>query len=179
MAILRRAARGTAVGLVAVLLGGNARAQQFVPPEDGDGAPVRFGLFGFGARAGVDFAGRNQAIASVTLDAGDVFTNRLRFRPSVEIGVGDPATTYVGNAEILYRFTPDTALAVPYVGFGAGVWGQQQCNQVVACPGFWFQTVLGFELQLRDQINWLLEYHGEDALRRHRFFIGLTTRRGS
>lgn len=40
-------------------------------------------------------------------------------------------------------------------------------------------SVLGFYLQLRDQISWLLECHGEDAIRRHRLFIGLTPRRGS
>jgi len=47
------------------------------------------------------------------------------------------------------------------------------------CPAFWAQFVLGFELKLRNQINWLLEYHAEDAFRRHRVFVGLTTRRGN
>ncbi|HEX9579952.1 MAG TPA: hypothetical protein VF970_02515 [Gemmatimonadales bacterium] len=166
--------------LVAALLAPPARAQEFLPPEEGEPtAFMRFGLFGFGSRLGWDFAGRNQAIVSLTLDAGDVFTDRLRLRPSGEIGLGDTATTYVGNVELLYRFTADTELAVPYVGLGGGIWGQQLCNRITSCPGVWFQVVLGFELQLLDQINWMLEYHGEDALRRHRFFIGLTTRRGS
>jgi hypothetical protein len=39
--------------------------------------------------------------------------------------------------------------------------------------------VFGFEMHYRSTFNWLLEYHGMDALRRHRVYIGLTTRRGN
>ncbi|HXV85783.1 MAG TPA: hypothetical protein VD793_03740 [Gemmatimonadales bacterium] len=178
---MRRAAlRAGLAGLGLVWWAPAVRAQEFVPPEQAQAQEaMRFGLFGFGARVGWDFAGGNQAIVSVALDAGDVWTQRLRFRPSFEIGLGDTATTYVGNVELLYRFTPDTEVAVPYAGVGGAIWGQQFCNRIASCPGVWFQVVLGFELQLRDQVNWMLEYHGEDALRRHRFFLGLTTRRGS
>lgn len=179
-------ARARALGAVAVglllasgLLAAPVRAQEFVPPDEDAASPLmRFGLFGFGSRVGADFASGGQAFVSVTLDAGQLFTPRLRFRPSAEIGVG-ATTRYVGNVELLYRFTPDTALAVPYAGAGGAIWGQQGCNTLADCPGVWFQVVLGFEVRFRDRINWMLEYHGEDALRRHRFFIGLTTRRGS
>jgi len=159
-----------------------ARAQEFVPPQEQPGVEtsgLRLGIFGFGSRAGVDFAGRNQLIMSPTLDVADVFTDRVRLRPSAEIGVGDSVTTYVMNLELMFRFTPDTEIAVPYVGFGGAVMSQERCAAAVDCPRLWAQFALGFELKFREHINWLLEYHGEDGLRRHRFFIGLATRRGS
>jgi len=158
------------------------RAQQFVPPQEQAGAAtsgLRLGVFGFGSRAGVDFAGRNQLIVSPTLDVADLWTPRLRLRPSAEIGLGDTVTTYVVNVELMYRFTADSEIAVPYVGFGGAVMSQERCAGAVDCPRVWAQFALGFELRFREHINWLLEYHGEDGLRRHRFFIGLVTRRGS
>ena len=51
------------------------------------------------------------------------------------------------------------------------------CDVAPDCPKVWPQFSLGFEVKFRPGINWLLEYRGEDALRRHRFFVGLTTRR--
>jgi hypothetical protein len=136
------------------------------------------GLFGFGSRLGADFEGTNEVIVSVTLDVADVFTPQVRLRPSLEIGIGDSLGSYVGSLELIYRFTRDSAIAVPYVGFGLGLWSEQRCSSNPACPDLWVQFALGFELRMRDQINWLLEYHGENALRRPRFFIGLVTRRG-
>ncbi len=140
---------------------------------------LRMGIFGFGSRIGVDFAGRNQVVLSTTLDVADVFTDRVRLRPSAEIGLGDTAATYVMNLELLYRFTADREVAVPYVAFGGAVFSQERCAAALDCPRVWAQFALGFELKFREHLNWLLEYHGEDGLRRHRFFIGLTTRRGS
>ena len=160
-----------------------ARAQEFVPPQEQGGAAtggLRLGIFGFGSRAGVDFAGRNQLIISPSLDVADIFTDRIRLRSSAEIGVGDSLTTYVVNLELMLRFTNDAELAVPYVGFGGAVMSQEGCGAPTAdCPQVWAQFALGFEIRFREHINWLLEYHGEDGLRRHRFFIGLATRRGS
>lgn len=168
------------VSALVIVLAAPAAAQEFVPPEESGAAHgLRVGLFGFATRVGVDFAGGNQAIVSVALDAADVFTDRVRLRPSFEIGLGDSLNSYVGNLEFLYRFTPDTEIAVPYVGFGLAVWSRQRCAAVADCPDVWAQFALGFELRFRGPMNWLLEYHGEDWLRRHRFFIGLTTRRGS
>ncbi len=160
----------------------SARAQEFIPPRDQSvdttAGALRLGIFGFGTRLGVDFAGRNQAILSPTLDAGDVFTDRVRIRPSAEVGMGDTATTYVVNLELMYRFTADREVAVPYLGVGGAVYSQEHCGAAPNCPRVWAQFALGFEMKFRDHMNWLLEYRGEDGLRRHRFFIGLTTRRG-
>jgi hypothetical protein len=157
-------------------------AQEFVPPKDqpaaGEGR-VRLGLLGFGSRIGADFEGRNQIIVSPTLELADLFSPQVRLRPSAEVGLGDTVTTYVINAELMYRFTADREPAVPYVGFGGALYSQQRCNRAADCPRVWAQFALGFELKFREHINWLLEYRGEDGLRRHRFFIGLTTRRGS
>ncbi len=159
-----------------------ADAQQFVPPKEqsaaGGTAGIRLGLFGFGSRFGADFTGKKQAILSPTLDVADIFTNQVRLRPSAEIGLGDSATTYVMNLELMFRFTADSEPAVPYVGFGGAVFSQERCAAAVSCTRAWAQFALGFEIKFREHINWVLEYHGEDALRRHRFFIGLTTRRG-
>ncbi|GIW52703.1 MAG: hypothetical protein KatS3mg081_2058 [Gemmatimonadales bacterium] len=169
-----------AVLVFALAMAGTLKAQQFVPPEERSSASsgIRVGLFGFGSRLGVDFEGTNEVIVSVTLDAADVFTPQVRLRPSLEIGIGDSLGSYVGSLELMYRFTPDSEIAVPYVGFGLGMWFQQRCSGNPDCPDLWAQFALGFELRMRDQINWLLEYHGENGLRRHRFLIGLTTRRG-
>ena len=139
---------------------------------------MHLGLYGFGTRFGVDPSGRRQALFGTTLDAGDLFTDRVRLRPSAEIGLGDSVTTYVVNLELMFRFTADSELAVPYVAFGPALYSQERCGTAVNCPQVWAQFALGFEIRFRGHMNWLLEYHGEDALRRHRFFIGLTTRRG-
>jgi len=40
-------------------------------------------------------------------------------------------------------------------------------------------VVFGLELHYRSTFNWLLEYHGMDVLRRHRIYVGFTTRRGN
>jgi hypothetical protein len=158
------------------------RAQEFIPPKDSTvdttASKLRLGVFGFGLRMGADFSGRKQAVLSPTLDGGDVFSDRVRIRPSAEVGMGDTATTYVMNLELMYRFTPDKEVAVPYVTFGGAVYSQERCAAQPDCPRVWAQFGLGFELKFREHINWLLEYHGENGLRRHRFFIGLTTRRG-
>ncbi len=153
-------------------------AQEFTPPEDD--APARelnIGLYGFSTRFGLDF-GADQALLSVAFDLGSLGTEQVRLRPSVEIGFANAVDTYVVNAEIIYRFKPDMETAVPYVGFGFGVAGRDNCSVVSDCPDAQLQFALGFELNLRGNLNWLLEYHGEDALNRHRLFVGLATRRG-
>ncbi len=150
-----------------------------VEPAEGEDAVTgtRFGLLGFSARAGADFENDGQAVVSLAVELADLYTDRVRFRPSGELGVGSGANTFVGNAELIYRFTPDTEIAVPYVGFGIAVAGSEGCGSDPDCPGVWAQFALGFEVQLRETFSWLLEYRGEDALRRHRLFVGLTTRR--
>ena len=135
------------------------------------------GLYGFSARGGVDFEGSGQAVVSVALDAGHLFTERLRLRPSGELGFLSGDNTYLASFEVLYRFTPDREVAVPYLGGGLGVWGREACDTDDSCPGLWLQFVLGFELRIRDRLAWMVEYHPVDAFRRHRVLVGLTTRR--
>lgn len=171
------------IGLLLLVTAGASWAQEPDASDSvavGPGAPAfEIGLFGFGARGGVDFEDDGQAVFGVTLDAGHVFTERLRLRPSGELGVLNGANTYVANLEALYRFTPDTEVAVPYVGAGVGLAGRGDCAVAPGCPAVWLQFALGFELWLREGIAWTLEYHPEDAFRRQRVFIGLTTRRRS
>lgn len=141
-------------------------------------AGMRFGLLGFGARAGVDLEGEADLVLGYTLDVADLYREQLRLRPSVEIGLQSGAgDTYVGNLEIIYRFTGDTVIAVPYVGAGLALQGHDACSRDPSCPSLWAQFVLGFELAFRPTFNWLMEYHAEDAFRRHRLFVGLVTRR--
>ena len=137
----------------------------------------RVGLFGFAAQAGIDLSGDDQAVFGATLDLGDLYGERLRMRGGAELGIGSAANSYVFNAEILFRFLPDSMVAVPYIGGGLGLYTQEQCGTADGCPAVWFQFALGFELRIREHLGWFVEYHGEDAFRRNRLFIGLTTRR--
>ncbi len=156
-------------------------AQEFRPPPVRRASThgTRVGLFGFGVRGGIDLSGSTQLVLGITLDAGDLLTNRLRFRPSGEIGVFNEDNTYVGTLEVLYRFTDDTETATPYAGAGFSVAGHGGCGSDKDCPDLWADIVVGFELHYRSTFNWLLEYHGMDAFRRNRIYVGLTTRRGS
>ncbi len=157
-------------------------AQEFTPPDaeeqaaTGNGG-LNFGLYGFSMRMGLDIEGDTQPLVSLALDLGDVLTRRLRLRPSAEIGFGNAVDSYVVNAEIMFRFVDDTEAAVPYIGGGLGVAGQDNCGPAPDCPEVWLQFALGFEIKIREFLNWLLEYHAEDGLQRHRLFIGLSTRR--
>jgi hypothetical protein len=174
---LTRVGAGVAV---AAALAGALHAQEFQPPQvAAEQSGTRIALLGFGARGGLDFTGSDQLVVGMALDLGQLFTRRLRLRPSGELGVGSGATTYVGSLEALFRFAGDDAPAIPYVGAGASVAGEERCDSTPGCPAVWLNVAIGFELPFRSTFNWLLEYHGMDALRRHRFYIGLTTRRGS
>jgi len=146
----------------------------------GAGGPPKFrvGLFGFAAGAGIDFSGDDQVVFGATFDLGDLYGQRLRMRAGGELGIGSDFDTYVFNAEILFRFLPDTMVAVPYIGGGAGLYTQEACDSVGSCPAVWLQFALGFDLRIRDYLAWFMEYHAEDAFRRNRIFIGFTTRRG-
>jgi len=159
---------------------GKLAAQDFTPPEVGgqeSSQGIKIGFYGFGTRLGLDVEGK-EAIISVTLDLGNLGSDQVRLRPSAEIGFTEDENTYVVSAELIYRFTPDTEKAIPYVGLGLAVAGRENCGTAPSCPEAWLQFVLGFEVEFRSSMNWLLEYHAEDALNRHRLFFGLTTRRG-
>lgn len=172
--------------LVWMVLGGTLAvagplgAQQFVPPKSGaTGTGTRIGLLGFGVRSGLDLEGDGQLVLGTTLDMGDLFSRRVRIRPSGEIGVFNGPNTYVGSLETLWRFTDDEEVATPYVGIGFSLAGHEGCGADPDCPDLWLNLVFGFELHYRSTFNWLLEYHGMDAMRRHRIYVGLTTRRGN
>ena len=154
-------------------------AQEFVPPKSPTQRGTRIGLFGFGVRGGIELRREGQFVLGSTLDIGNVVSNRLRLRPSAEVGVFNGPNTYVGNFEALWRFTDDEVAATPYVGTGIGVAGREECGQDPQCPDVWVNFVFGFELHYRSTFNWLIEYHGMDAMRLHRIYVGLTTRRGN
>ncbi|MFB3110923.1 MAG: hypothetical protein ACE10G_02710 [Gemmatimonadales bacterium] len=160
---------------------GKLAAQDFTPPEVGgqeSDQGIKIGFYGFGTRLGWDLEDGG-AIISITLDLGNLGSDQVRLRPSAEIGFTEDVDTYVVSAELIYRFTPDTEKAIPYVGLGLALAGRDNCSRTAAsCPELWLQFVLGFEVEFRSSMNWLLEYHAEDALNRHRLFFGLTTRRG-
>src|SRR6185295_6891003 len=77
-------------------------AQDFRPPdEDKEPSKVKIGLTGFGARAGVDFKGTSQLVSSITLDVADLYSDRIRVRPSGEIGIGGGVNTYLANLDVM------------------------------------------------------------------------------
>jgi len=161
---------------------GKLAAQDFTPPDVGgqqsdQGSKIKIGFYGFGTRLGWDVED-GEAIISITFDLGNLGSDQVRLRPSAEIGFAEDVNTYAVSAEILYRFTPDTEKAIPYVGLGLALAGSDDCSIRDGCPEAWLQFVMGFEVEFRSSMNWLLEYHAEDALNRHRLFFGLTTRRG-
>lgn len=176
--------RNVGITLLGMLAAGalalpDAAAQQFSPPKsEGEATGTRIGLYGFGVRTGIDFMGE-QLVLGTTLDLGDLFSSRVRIRPSGEISVFNGANTYVASLESLWRFTDDEEVATPYVGLGFSLAGHDSCGADLDCPDIWLNLVFGFELRYRSTFNWLLEYHGMDALRRHRIYVGLTTRRGN
>ena len=164
--------------LAGVLVLATATASAGAQEPASGGPRSAIGLYGFSARGGVDFKDDGQAVVSVALDAGHLFTPRLRLRPSADLGFLGGDNTYLASFEMVYRVLDDREVAVPYLGAGMGVWGREACGDDPSCPGLWLQFVLGFEVRIRDRISWLMEYHPVDVFRRHRIMIGLTTRRG-
>ena len=76
----------------------------------------------------------------------------------------------------MFRFTGEEQVATPYVGGGFSIAGHDGCGVDPDCPDLWVNVVVGFELHYRSTFNWLLEYHGMDAFRRNRIYVGLTSR---
>jgi hypothetical protein len=166
--------------LLTVITGRAAAAQEFVPPKSANArGGTRVGLFGFGVRGGVDLRGDGQLVVGTTLDLGDLFSSRVRMRPSAEIGVFNGPNTYVGSFDTLWRFTEDEEVATPYVGLGLAIAGREGCGADPQCPDLWLNLTFGFELRYRSTFNWLLEYRAMDMFDRHRILVGLTTRRGN
>jgi hypothetical protein len=167
-----------AMATVAVVLSVPAAAQEFQPPRAAAaGEGTRFGLYGFGMHAGLDLTGPSRLVLGATLDLGNLFSDRLRLRASGEVGI-DGQNSYVGSGELLHRFAGDAEPTVPYLGGGVSVAGHDDCGSDRDCPDLWVNLVFGFERRFRSTFNWMLEYHAMDRLRRHRIYLGLTTRRG-
>jgi len=171
--------RFASITLIATIAAGPLAAQQFSPPKSQGRTGTRIGLYGFGVRSGIDLKGDGQLVLGTTLDMGDLFSSRVRIRPSAEVSVFNGGNTYVASFESLWRFTDDEEVATPYVGLGFSLAGHDACGADPDCPDLWLNVVFGFELHYRSTFNWLLEYHGMDTMRRHRIYIGLTTRRGN
>jgi len=185
-----RAIRQTLVlagGAALVLAAPGAQAQEFIPPDRRPSPPpapespppaqaetrgVIVDIFSFSTRAGAQVNKDGQAVIGSTVYVMQLGMPRLRLRPSFEVGFGQPEKSLGVNVEVIYRFQPDAAPAIPYVGVGFGYY-----DDGVTEYG-WPTVALGFELPLRRSYNWLVEYHGLDGLKRSRFFIGLTTRGG-
>ena len=161
------------------LVTGPAAGQEFLPPEE---ATTRgafwLGLEGFSARFGAQVGDESEAVVMIALDLGNLGSDRIRLRPSVEFGFGNRNNTYVINADVAFRLTEETAPAIPYLGLGIGLIGLESCGDAPGCPTVSPQFALGFEAHVSDALNWLVEYRAEDGFGRHRILVGLATRRG-
>ncbi len=158
-------------------------AQEFVPPDRGHPTPpasapgprnhdgFRLDILGFSTRAGFQVNNGGQFLLGSTVDLIQLGIPQVRGRTSFEFGFGTPSTIGI-NEEVMYRFLADTASAIPYIGVGVGYLDDNTVKRV------WPTVAIGFELPFRRTMNWLVEYHALDALRRSRFFIGLATRGG-
>jgi hypothetical protein len=170
-----RALRITAVTLLAA---GGLSAQEFQPPHPRPaGKGTDLGLYGFGVRGGGELVGSAALVGGIALDLGNLFSDRVRLRPSVEVGLQSPRS-YVASFEALFRFTGDGESVIPYLGGGLSLAGHDGCGSDSQCPDLWIDVALGFEVRFRSTFNWLVEYRALDLLRRHRVYLGLTTRRG-
>ena len=165
-----------------------AEAQEFVPPDRRPGgqpattaapaeAPqgangLRIDLLAFSTRGGAQVNKDQQFVLGSTVDIVQLWTPQARIRGSFEVGFGSSATSLGANAEVIYRLQPDQAPAIPYVGLGWGYYDDGSASKG------WPTVVMGFELKFHRSMNWLLEYHALDGLKRSRFLIGLATRPG-
>jgi hypothetical protein len=169
--------------LVTTLLAGtaaNAAAQDFVPPSSGGAAAsngLRVDLIGFSTRVGADVSHGGSIVLGSAFDVAELWSPQVRLRPSFEFSAAGSTRSLHVAAEVIYRFQPDRAVAIPYAGMGIGYFAQDSSS---ASNGrqrrVWLNLVMGFELAFRPSFNWLLEYHVLDRLGRHRFLVGLSTR---
>lgn len=153
-----------------------ASAQEFQPPSGGGGSSLsgsgfEMDLFSFSTRAGIDVSRQGAWVVGSTVDVAEMWSPRVRLRPSLEVSSDGSTVQLHWAGEVMYRFQPDDAPAIPYVGIGIG--HMSRCS---GCTTFWPTVALGFELRFRPSFNWLIEYHALDRLGRHRFLIGLATR---
>jgi hypothetical protein len=159
-----------------------ARAQEFQPPSSGRPSTgpggLRVDLIGFSTRAGIDVSGGTALVLGSAVDVAELWSPNVRLRPSVEFSGSGTTTALHVAIEVVYRFQPDRAPAIPYVGFGLGYFKQESGGESGGVHKVWPTIAMGFELAFRPSFNWLLEYHALDRLGRHRFMLGLSTRGG-
>jgi hypothetical protein len=154
-----------------------AVAQEFQPPASRSNSAsggVQFGLLGFSTRIGADLTDGGALVLGSAFDVAQLGSPQVRLRPSFEFSGAGTSTALHLALEVIYRFQPDRAPAIPYVGLGAGYFSQASASRHTVWP----TLVMGFELAFRPSFNWLLEYHSLDRLGRHRFLVGLSTRGG-
>lgn len=159
-------------------------AQEFIPPDRGRppsqgqqpaGDPdfgLRADILGFSTRGGFQVNKGGQALIGSTIDVVQLWSPQVRLRPSFEVGFAEAGTSLAINVEVVYRFQPDAAPAIPYLGIGLGYYDDNTVKKG------WPTVAMGFELPFRRSMNWLIEYHALDGLRRSRFLVGLATRNG-
>src|SRR3972149_5116650 len=100
-----------------------ARAQEFQPPGERGAVPgrgLRFDIVGFSTRGGGQLNKDEQGVLGSTVDIAELWTPPGRLRPSFEVGFGQSYTSLHAALEVIYRFQPDNAPAIPYVGVGVG-----------------------------------------------------------
>ncbi len=139
---------------------------------------VNFGIFGFSTRAGMQVNRDVQGVIGSTFDVATLFSPQVRLRPSLELGFGRAAKSLHIATEVIYRFQPDNAPSIPYLGLGLGYYdsGTSGDSTQPHIEKLFINLVMGFELPLKPSYNWLFEYHALDRLGQHRFLIGLATR---
>lgn len=161
-----------------------ARAQEFQPPaERSQGAGsgrLRVDLLGFSSRVGTDLSNGGALVLGSAMDVAELGSPQVRLRPSFEYSAtGNSRALHVAT-EVIYRFQPDRAAAIPYAGVGIGYFSRDSTSSTsLGQTRIWLNVVMGFELGFRPNFNWLLEYHALDRLGRHRFLVGLSTRGGA
>jgi len=163
-----------ALFLAGLAVAAPAAAQDFQPPEShgaSTSSGVRIDLLGFSSRVGVDASHGGAVVLGSAVDVAELGSPQVRLRPSFEYsGTGSVTSLHLAT-EVIYRFQPDRAPAIPYLGLGLGFYAPSEGSDRL-----WLNVVMGFELAFRPSFNWLLEYHALDRLGRHRFLVGLSTR---
>ena len=74
---------------------------------------------GFSTRVGADVTRGGSLVLGSAFDVAELWSPQVRLRPSFEFSVAGSARSLHIAAEVIYRFQPDRAPAIPYAGIGA------------------------------------------------------------